>query len=280
MAPSIDPERVTDIMRAVAAAAIMPRFNKLAAGDIRHKGGKGDFATIADLDSERALSAQLTALLPGSIAVGEEGIAQDARLLDLIGASSGGARAGSDGKPVWVIDPLDGTHNFANGVAHFCVIVALVKDSDVVGGWVHDPVADATIAAERGAGSWEAGVRRKVAPPTALDAMQGAIYSRADLPGVAAGLAELKRRYGNGGDRRCAGHEYLDLARGRSHFAMFSRLLPWDHAAGALIHREAGGYNACWDGTPYRPTRHEGGLLLAPDRPSWDALAGLLLARA
>jgi fructose-1,6-bisphosphatase/inositol monophosphatase family enzyme len=275
MAPSIDPRKVTEIMRAVAAEEIMPRFNKLTHGDFRHKGGKGDFATTADLESERVLSARLTALLPGSIAVGEEGTSQDSRLLDAIGASQG-----PEGRPVWIIDPLDGTHNFAGGVAHFCVIVALVASADIVGGWVHDPVTDTSVAAERGAGTWEAGMRRKVAAPVAVDAMRGAIYSRADRPGVSPGLAALKLRYGNGGERRCAGHEYLDLARGRSHFAMFSRLLPWDHAAGALIHREAGGYNACWDGTPYRPTRHEGGLLLAPDRPSWDHLADLLLARA
>jgi fructose-1,6-bisphosphatase/inositol monophosphatase family enzyme len=268
MPPSVDPAQVSEILREVAAAEILPRFKKLAAGDIQHKGNKGDFATTADLEAERALEARLTSLLPGSVAVGEEGVAKDPKRLDAIGGSA----------PVWVIDPLDGTHNFAGGIAHFCVIAALVANGDVVGGWVHDPVAGSTIAAERGGGAWEAGRRCHVAPAVPVEAMKGAIYSRTDLAAVAPDLAASKQRYGNGGERRCAGHEYLALARGEMHFAMFSRLLPWDHAAGALIQREAGGTNACWDGTPYRATRHEGGILLAPDRESWHRIAQLLLA--
>ena len=268
MALRIDPAHVTEIVREVAAAEIMPRFKKLGAGDIRHKGGKGDFATVADLEAERALAARLTALLPGSVAVGEEGVAKEPRLIEAIGGAA----------PAWVIDPLDGTHNFAGSIARFCSIVALVAGGATVAGWVHDPIGGGTVAAERGSGAWEAGRRCRVAAPVALEAMAGAIYSRTDLAAVAPDLAASKKRYGNGAERRCAGYEYLALARGQLNFAMFSRLLPWDHAAGVLIHAEAGGWNACWDGTPYRPTRHEGGILLAPDRASWDRLAGLLLA--
>jgi fructose-1,6-bisphosphatase/inositol monophosphatase family enzyme len=72
---------------------------------------------------------------------------------------------------------------------------------------------------------------------------------------------------------RCAGAEYLALLRGASHYALFTRLMPWDHAAGCLIHAEAGGWSACLDGSPYRPRPIEGSLLLAPDRATWDMLA-------
>ncbi len=264
-----DAAEVAAIMREVAAEEILPRFGKLAKADILPKGGRGDFATTADLEAERALARRLAALLPGSLVVGEEAAAKDPALLQAIAGEA----------PVWIVDPLDGTHNFAQGIAHFTVIVALARAGATVAGWIHDPLADRTAAAEEGAGAWEAGRRLAVAPPAPLAEMRGAIYGKAGRPGISPRLDEVRQRFAGTTNSRCAGHEHLALARAESHFALFSRLLPWDHAAGALIHAEAGGYNACWDGTPYRPTRHTGGLLLAPDAASWTALAELLLVR-
>jgi fructose-1,6-bisphosphatase/inositol monophosphatase family enzyme len=264
---TIDADRVAAIMREVAAEAILPRFKKLAKVDIKPKGERGDFATIADFEAERLLSAALTALLPGSCVVGEEGTSQHPERLQLIAGEA----------PVWIIDPLDGTHNFADGLEDFSVIVALANRGETLGAWIHDPLAGRTVMAERGSGTWEAGRRLAVAPAAPLSEMRGAIYTRAGRPGVSPLLDDRRRLFAKTTNNRCAGHEYLALARGERHFALFSRLYPWDHAAGALIHTEAGGANACWDGTPYRPTRHTGGLLLAPDRASWDAIAALLL---
>ena len=74
----------------------------------------------------------------------------------------------------------------------------------------------------------------------------------------------------------CVAHDYLDLIEGRLQFAHFRRLHPWDHAAGVLLHQEAGGYGALIDGTPYRPVPLHNGLLLAPGRASWEQLASLI----
>lgn len=269
MTKAIDLERVTEIVREVAAAEIMPRFNKLAKGDIRHKGDRGDFATTADLESERVLSARLTGLDPASRVVGEEASAEVPNLLGLI----------ADEAPVWIIDPLDGTHNFADGIARFCVIVALAQAGETRAAWIHDPIADRTVVGERGGGTWEAGRQLHVAAPAPLGEMRGALYAKAGRPGVSPNFDAARAQFAATFNRRCAGYEYLSLARGESHFTLFSRLFPWDHAAGALIHAEAGGYNACWDGTAYRPTRHAGGILLAPDAASWRAIAKLVLAQ-
>jgi fructose-1,6-bisphosphatase/inositol monophosphatase family enzyme len=76
---------------------------------------------------------------------------------------------------------------------------------------------------------------------------------------------------------RCAGQEYLALASGRAHFALYHRLLPWDHAAGWLLHREAGGYARRLDGSAYTPRTYDGGLLLTPDEASWSALHEVLI---
>src|SRR3546814_16335532 len=80
---------------------------------------------------------------------------------------------------------------------------------------------------------------------------------------------------------RCAGAEYLRLAAGETHFSLFTRLMPWDHVPGTLLHSEAGGLALCFDGTPYKATRwRETGLLMAPDRQRWAALHATLLAAA
>ncbi len=59
-------------------------------------------------------------------------------------------------------------------------------------------------------------------------------------------------------------------AAGHCHLLFYNRLMPWDHAAGWLLHREAGGYSAHFDGIGYRPTRLTGGLICAPDKASWQ----------
>jgi fructose-1,6-bisphosphatase/inositol monophosphatase family enzyme len=78
---------------------------------------------------------------------------------------------------------------------------------------------------------------------------------------------------------RCAAHEYRLAATGGAHLLVYNRLMPWDHAAGALIHAEAGGASAQFDGQPYSPLRHAGGLVCAPDRTGVEeALEGLIRA--
>jgi fructose-1,6-bisphosphatase/inositol monophosphatase family enzyme len=76
---------------------------------------------------------------------------------------------------------------------------------------------------------------------------------------------------------RCAAHEYRLAAGGHAHVLLYNRLMPWDHLPGWLIHREAGGYAARFDGSAYLPTQRDGGLICAPDRDSWDALRHALL---
>ncbi len=69
-----------------------------------------------------------------------------------------------------------------------------------------------------------------------------------------------------------AAHEYRLLAQGFAHFLVYDALMPWDHLAGTLIHAEAGGYSARLDGSPYLPSHTGGGILVAPDRESWQGI--------
>src|SRR5271154_6770951 len=121
----IDINHINQIIRDVATSAIMPRFRKLAAGDVTMK-GKDDPVTVADQESERALTERFMNYLPGSVAAGEEAGAKDKgalanRALDV---------------PVWIIDPIDGTRNFVAGTPEFAVMVALVRGQNPVASWI------------------------------------------------------------------------------------------------------------------------------------------------
>ena len=99
-------DQVAELIREVAATVVLPRFRHLATDEV-HQKAPGDLVTIADQESERELTRGLTALLPGSTVVGEEAAAADPGVLDRL-----------DGRgPIWIVDPVDGTNNFAAGTA-------------------------------------------------------------------------------------------------------------------------------------------------------------------
>ena len=267
-----DPAAVIRIIREVAAAEILPRFRNLAVGDVGFKGGPHDLVTVADIEAERSLSGRLQALAPGSLVVGEEGAEADGGLLAALAGTA----------PVWVLDPLDGTVNFARGRPCFAMIVAWCLGGTAAAGWIYDPVADAVLWSAAGEGAWwedGAGVRPVRASRAGdVAAMIGSLTPRAAArlhraQGLRNRPSPAVVRYG------CAGREYMDLGTGALDFAQYTRLKPWDHAAGVLIHRQAGGFSALRGrGSPYRvePRILEETLLLAPDEESWQTLDGLL----
>ncbi|WP_316976494.1 inositol monophosphatase family protein [Shumkonia mesophila] len=264
---------VTAILRETAAIEVMPRFRRLAAGDVREK-GPGDLVTVADVASERRLTAALMALVPESVVVGEEGVDADPSVLDLLAGPA----------PVWVVDPVDGTGNFAAGRECFAMIVAYVEGGETVAGWIYDPVHDVTIHGAVGEGAWCDGVRLAVAPAKPLAETIGSAPSRVRKRVAERGAAEGIEVPGHLLQYRCAGREYMDMAQGGLDFARYGRRLkPWDHAAGVLLHREAGGFSAVDEaGRPYSPRDGivEGSLLVAADAAMWEVLAGLLIPSA
>ena len=259
---------VAAILREVAAEAILPRFRTLAQGDIEEK-APGDLVTVADRESERLLTARLPGLRAGSRVVGEEACAAEPALLKTVG----------DGT-VWVVDPVDGTANFAAGREPFAVMVALLQAGETVAAWILEPVSGRLCAAEKGAGTAIDG-RRLVADRAvpAPDALRGSVLTRYMPPDVG---GVIDRRLGGLGAVTpafyCAGAEYPAILTGDRHFALFWRSLPWDHAPGALIVAEAGGRVTRWDGSPYRPAVDGQGLLVARNPGVWDAAHAALLA--
>ena len=259
MLPSI--ERVSSLIREVAKAEILPRFRKLAAGDVSEK-KPGQLVTTADLVSERILTEQLADLLPGSVVVGEEGVAAEPERVALVGGAA----------PVWVVDPLDGTQNFADGKPVFATMVALLTERRAVASWIYEPVTDRMARAELGSGAFLESERMHVAAPASLEKMRGRLSGRT--------AKKLEGKVGAVFNERCAGFEYLAVASGAAHFAVFRRLNPWDHAPGELMVREAGGFSRRLDGSDYVPSEIDASLILAPDAASWQTLRTLIIELA
>ena len=263
---------VVALLREVSRTQVMPRFRRLAASDIRTKSGPLDPVTVADEAAERALHAGLQRLFPGDDVLGEEAVSADFSLL---------ARLRRPGR-VWVVDPIDGTANYAAELPLFGVMLALVEADKVLAGFIHDPVGDDTAVALLGGGAWllaADGTRRclTVAPAVPVAAMVGSISWRYLAEPLRRQVLHRLDRLAAVTDYRCAAHQYRMLAAGHCHAQMFGRLLPWDHAAGFLLHQEAGGHGRRFDGSEYAPSEIDGGLLLAPDAQSWEALAAALL---
>jgi len=271
--PAVDPETVVRILEDTAQEEILPRFRRLAQGEVREK-APGELVTVADEAAERRLKARLQELLPGSLVLGEEAAARDDAVFDYLAGDA----------PVWIVDPIDGTGNFAAGRDTFAVMVALVRRDETRAAWIHMPARNTTVVAEAGAGARQDGAPLPAVLDAAgdLQALRGTLHaSTFAAREIARQVDKRRHRVGQVRSLSCAGAEYVRLARGELDFSLFTKLMPWDHAPGTLIYTEAGGHVRLLDGAPYRPTaRHGSGLLMAPDAASWRALYDTLFGDA
>lgn len=263
-------DQVSNMLREVASSTIMLRFQRLALAQIEEK-APGDIVTIADREAEAIITPLLLALRPGSRVVGEEAVALRPSLM-----------SGMDEGSIWLVDPLDGTANFAAGRTPFALMIALLSRGETVAAWMLDPVADMLAVAERGSGAWLAGdrVHTKGGSPGAA-ALRGAVFTRFMPPDIAEAITPRLALIGEAlPGHMCCGAEYPAIATGAEDFALFWRTQPWDHAPGALFLTEAGGHVARPDGSEYRAGNQPGGLLAARCQEVWnDAQAALITPR-
>ena len=128
-------------MKDAATRAILPRYQSLAGHEIIAKAAD-DVVTVADHESEAILSERLARLLPDAAIVGEEAAHADPALPGQIGEGL-----------CWIVDPLDGTNNFASGKPPFGVLVALADKGETVAGWIYDCLSERFCHASQGGGA-------------------------------------------------------------------------------------------------------------------------------
>ena len=270
MVVKVDIEKVTGIIRDVSAEEIAPRFGQLADEDIEAKTHALDLVTIADTEAERVLTKRLTDLLPGSLALGEEAAHADPDLQERI-------FAGDD--PFWIIDPVDGTKNFAHSRQPFRCMVGLYAGGETIAAWIIDPIDGMATVAEKGSGT------RYQDKPVSV---RSQITKPSDARGFLISYARdrLVKQYGHMdffdtvAHYSCCGAEYEELARGDFDFCAYRTLKPWDHAPGTLLVRESGGYARYITkdrDNEYNANATAAGLLCASSEELWLEMNEILL---
>ncbi|MEW2527752.1 inositol monophosphatase family protein [Streptomyces sp. NPDC047071] len=236
---------VERVIRDAAAAEITPRFRQLAEDEVVQKSGPHDLVTVADRLAEEFLTRELTALLPGSVVVGEEAVHADPSTYEAI----------AEGAPVWIVDPVDGTRQFVRGDAGFCTLVALALDGVVLASWTYAPALDQCAVAVRGRGATLNGAPLRAGTPEPGRPLTVAT-SHPDFTTDDQKHALLGVFTDGFAARPCgsAGLEYLAVARGELDAVAFTWELAWDHAAGLLLVEEAGGAHLTREGVPFAIT--------------------------
>lgn len=258
--PALD-EAVHTLLRDVSQKVILPYYQTLTSEQVEEK-SPDDLVTVADRLSEEMLAIGLAQIIPGLPIVGEEDAHADPSILD---------RLSDD---CWIVDPIDGTNNFAHGRPPFGVLIAMASGGIAHTGWIYDPLTDRLCTAQRGKGAFINGepVRTQV---SGADLPVAAISTQyMDMAKRQAVMDHIAPHYTMVDIPRCAAEQYPRLALGTNDVSIFERTLPWDHAAGALWLNEAGGRVARMDGSPYRVDEHgRTGLIGAATPELFDELA-------
>jgi myo-inositol-1(or 4)-monophosphatase len=219
---------------AVDTALKVGRMLKKRLGDpgrVEYK-GTVDIVTEMDRRSEAMIVEAITRAWPGHSILTEEGT-------NITGA------AGDGGNFKWIIDPIDGTTNYAHGFPVFCISIALEVSGKVELGVVHNPMLDETFVAERGSGAFLNGARIEVSKVTSLEKGLLATGFPYDIRTTSRNNIDHFTNFSvNAQAIRRAGSAALDLsyiAAGRFDGFWELKLRAWDVAAASLIIEEAGG---------------------------------------
>jgi myo-inositol-1(or 4)-monophosphatase len=241
MTHDLKPEEILSFLDEVTAWAGRVILNYFR-GDFRvvrkdFAEGGIDIVTDADRASEDIIMGAISREFPGHDILTEETETE-----------------GSGSRWLWVVDPLDGTINFAHGFPHFCVSMALMDEERLFAGMIYDPLKDERFCAVQGRGAFLNGKRIRVSRAEKLTesvVATGFPYDRAYSPDN--NVAEFSRVVTRVQGMRRAGSAALDLAYvacGRLDGFWELKLKPWDQAAGMLLVAEAGGTVSDREGRP------------------------------
>jgi myo-inositol-1(or 4)-monophosphatase len=254
--PSPDPLTVALEAARAGAEQLLAHANRPL--EIQEKGRRADIVTAADRASERAVVTRLLADFPAASVLAEEG----------------GATAGTSDER-WIIDPLDGTTNYAHGYPLYCISIAFERAGELIAGVIYAPALDECYTVERGSGARcnERPIRvseiERVAEAMVCTGFHPADFQRnAVYFERASGRAQAVRRDGS------AALDLAFVARGRFDGFWEYDLHEWDVAAGTLLVREAGGRVTRVDGGG---AAVDAGTILATNAQIHDELQGVLL---
>jgi len=224
LAMNIDLEQLKNIVITASKEELLPRFNSVK----RDYKRDGSVVTEADLVMQARLTSRLNETYPEIALLGEEMSAEQQQALLV-----------SD-IPLWCLDPVDGTSNFAAGVPYFCVSLALIENGVVTLGLVYDPIREECFSAQRGQGAY---LNNELLSPQYNELQLKDAIAMIDFKRLTAELATELVTHRPYGSQRSLGSIALELcwiAAGRGHIYLHGKQQLWDYAAAQLILSEAG----------------------------------------
>jgi myo-inositol-1(or 4)-monophosphatase len=230
---------------AVEAALIAGTFQQFRFASVLNVTLKGDknLVTEVDQESERLIVGRLLSAFPDHSIIAEEGEYPQ-----------------GNGPFRWIIDPLDGTTNYAHGFPWFCVSIGLESAGELVAGVIYNPLHDELFTATKGGGAFLNGRRLRVSTRAPLqDTLLGTGFPYDCASDPANNFDNFIAFQKAARGIRRAGAAALDLAyvaAGKLDGFWELKLKPWDVAAGVLLVREAGGTVTSFDGTEYDCCNH------------------------
>lgn len=235
-----DINELVSVVEKIAANHLMPHFGQISR---QYKADKS-IVTEADLATQKALISELKKRWPAFDFLAEEMTAQEQEL-QMASAENG----------LWIIDPLDGTSNFAAGIPYFAISIALYYKGKVRLGLVYDPNRkEAFCASDRSESTCNGHSLKASETPSELERAIGVIDFKR-LPDELAIKLVTQQPFSS---QRSFGSVALDwcwLSANRFHVYLHGRSNIWDYAAGELIFRQAGGHSCTLDGEPvFQPT--------------------------
>ena len=236
----INNDEIRSILLKLSKEIVLPKFKNLKDGEILYK-NKKDLVTCVDIEVEKNLKKILISILPNSLFVGEELFYSNPKIINSY----------NENQFCWTVDPIDGTTNFVKGKDKFAIMIALSYKDIILQSWIYMPLTDEFYYSKLGEGSFVDGKKIYSAEDMVISDSIGSISSKYWDNKYNKRIFEIKYLFKETNSYGCIGIEYIDIAKGVRNFAILSKLSPWDHMAGILLVKEAGGSILHFDKSNY-----------------------------
>lgn len=262
-------QAIIEAVREAGRVDIVPRFRHLANDQIAEKTGPLDLVTIADREAEARIGSAVGLAWPEALIVGEEAVSSNSELLDRLETAEWAV----------IIDPVDGTWNFAKGLAVFGTIIAVVYRGVTVWGMLYDPLFDDWIeggpdqVAQFYTAQQSQNLKRAENRAPNANELTGYVplflFGQKERKALSAAMLGFARV----ANMRCSCQEYRMVLQGHADFVLACKLNPWDHLGASAILRGQGGVARLLDGREYDVGCRDGVLLFARSPQIWDCVA-------
>ncbi len=224
-----DLEQLRQIVINAAREELLPRFTKVS----RYDKADGSFITAADLAVQQRIETELKQYWPHIACLGEE--MTEIEQNNLINDPS---------RPLWILDPLDGTSNFAAGLPFFSTSLALLHQGEIILGVVYDPSRDECFSARKDDGAWCNNTALGQHTPLGPLKKSTALVDFKRLPSALGHRLLDDTPYSSQRSHGSVALDWCWMAAGRCHVYLHGKQKLWDYAAGYLIFCEMAGH-AC-----------------------------------